>query len=356
MKKISWIILFTCSIIFGQQSKKFNEIIETQENETLKCFLDKDFCLIEKKCSKYYMTFQLDNENFQFKDTLKVFYNNGQLYSKQHFINGKKSGLSICYFPNGTIEHKGEYQLDKKNGEWEFYYPNGNLMKKVIYDGDYIFLLEFFNENREKTVENGNGFFLDKKVFSGSTISTKKVLGRIKDGLQDGTWEFYTNGVKIGSEYFENKMFIKGISYSSAIGNSEYYNNFYATFSEDILIDHLSFSFIRHCQLIGMVVSIKNDFNKNLKLNYESSDLKNELTDGWFFVGMEYNESNELINVDIYSPQDINKTSQLKNIITRTQKETSKALETKNIYKFFPIVISQQKMFLPRDKEIELLN
>jgi antitoxin component YwqK of YwqJK toxin-antitoxin module len=90
------------------------------------------------------------------------YFNNGKLYSKGNYVNGKREGIwelyynlehySVSflnirstfkdgvltgvgeyYFTNGQLERKGNYVNGCKDGLWKFYDYNGNLIYEKLF-------------------------------------------------------------------------------------------------------------------------------------------------------------------------------------------------------------------------------
>jgi len=56
-------------------------------------------------------------------------YRDGQLEFEGVFKNGKKDGISKGWWENGALEYTGLFSYDKRDGLWEAYYENGQLRK-----------------------------------------------------------------------------------------------------------------------------------------------------------------------------------------------------------------------------------
>jgi antitoxin component YwqK of YwqJK toxin-antitoxin module len=357
MKNLFLIILFLLVFtnIQAQQYPKFNDLIEITDNGNIKYYLSKTFQIAHKNCSEYYMINQFNKEYFELKDSIKVFYNDDKLYLKGNFIDGKKNGLFIWYHKNGQVECTGEYSSDKRIGMWNYYYSNGNLHKKVNFIEDYELLVDFYEENGTHSVENGNGTFRDEILISTSNTTPSIIKGDVVEGIQNGKWEIHSSGIKIATEYFENKSFIKGISHSIKFGNSEYYDHINSTFSGIFFLEKLHLITPSICGNGKHYVSYVENFFENLKKNYNNSDLKNKILNNWFLVELAYNKSNEAVKIEIYSTANSEVINLLKEIILKSQKKSIKDKETQNSYKYFPLVILDKNVYLPHDKEVELL-
>ena len=117
---------------------------------------------------------------------------NGAVRSKVNYKYGRTIGPYITYFQNGKIEEKGTVNAGLLTGSYELYWPNGQIRqsKKFNSSGKTEGKVEFFYANGKKEVsfntvngqENGGAIWYyengDKKkevIFeNGSSLSTKK--------------------------------------------------------------------------------------------------------------------------------------------------------------------------------------
>ena len=75
----------------AQESENFDDLIEKTQDGKVKIYLDGVFRISYKDCSKYYLIAEFDDRLFQFKDSLKVFYTNDDLFLTGSYQNGKFS-------------------------------------------------------------------------------------------------------------------------------------------------------------------------------------------------------------------------------------------------------------------------
>ena len=58
----------------------------------------------------------------EIKDGLvEEFYDNGQLYKKENYKNGKLDGLWEVYYENGQLRDRGNYKNGLKDGLGEYF-------------------------------------------------------------------------------------------------------------------------------------------------------------------------------------------------------------------------------------------
>jgi len=72
------------------------------------------------------------NENNQGHGYWEVYHDNGQLYYKGNYVDGKEHGYWEEYWDNGQLRYKGNYVNGNRGGYWEYYY-NGQLRFKRYY-------------------------------------------------------------------------------------------------------------------------------------------------------------------------------------------------------------------------------
>ena len=66
-----------------------------------------------------------------------MFHDDGQLWIKENYKNGKKHGVQVWYYENGQLWTKENYKNGKHHGLQEYYDENGQLEEIENYkDGD----------------------------------------------------------------------------------------------------------------------------------------------------------------------------------------------------------------------------
>jgi antitoxin component YwqK of YwqJK toxin-antitoxin module len=106
----------------------------------------------------------------------------GYLISEESYINNRRNGLSVKFFPDSAIAEKVTYVNDVKEGEWIQYYPSGAVRLKSN------FLNGKINGSFEIWFENG----------------AIEYSGNYKNDSRDGKWVIYNNNgsIKYKLEYF----------------------------------------------------------------------------------------------------------------------------------------------------------
>ena len=57
----------------------------------------------------------------------EYYYYNGQLETKENYIDGLEDGLWKTYYENGQLKDIGNYIKGREVGIWKYYYDNGQL-------------------------------------------------------------------------------------------------------------------------------------------------------------------------------------------------------------------------------------
>lgn len=98
-------------------------------------------------------------------------------------FNSSKENTKNFYYPNGNIQSKQIYMNNKKVGVWEFYYEDGKLKSTVAFNS--------YSTNEEALIKN---------------YDTKGVLissGKMVNGEMVDIWKYYDENGKL-SHYFNN--------------------------------------------------------------------------------------------------------------------------------------------------------
>ncbi|WP_418654489.1 hypothetical protein [Tenacibaculum soleae] len=248
-----------------------------------------------------------------------------------------------------------EYSSGNRVGIWESFSKDGKSIKKVLYKNNNEFLLEQRSENGENIVENGNGKFVDSLFMSISGSQKSKLIGNVKNGLPDGEWNFYASNTNYGKEYFENFTFIKGISLSKALGNEFYYNYFNATFTGIMFLERLKIIGPSRCEQ-KTDIGVNDEFYEKIKKQFYKRKLNESISDNWFLVEIKTGKNKKITDVSIISKADDKSIGLIKELIFSLKKAITFPYRYKPGYDYFPIVIKNSKIFMPYDKEIELLS
>ena len=61
------------------------------------------------------------------------YYDDGSKWSESYYIEGRRDGHSLTFYPNGQIRYRGEYKMEEKIGTWTFYTETGEVSKEENY-------------------------------------------------------------------------------------------------------------------------------------------------------------------------------------------------------------------------------
>ena len=64
----------------------------------------------------------------------KQYFLNGELKLQGNYLNGKREGNQMYYFPNGNVYSSGLYKNDVKIGEWQYNNEEGVKDTTIIYN------------------------------------------------------------------------------------------------------------------------------------------------------------------------------------------------------------------------------
>ncbi len=126
------------------------------------------------------------------------------VYAEGNYLNGKKQGVWIYYYPDKTTEQQGAYNEDRPEGEWIWYYRNGKIKREENYsygklegeyteydiEGNIVLKGEYFDGARQ-----GEWYYNVGNV-------TKK--GSYEAGARSGVWKYEYNNT--GNLFFEGKF------------------------------------------------------------------------------------------------------------------------------------------------------
>jgi hypothetical protein len=303
------------------------------------------------------MIADFDNQHFQFKDTLKVYYKDDKLFVEGNYKKGFKQGKFNWYYKNGQVKTIGEYSAGQRSGTWEYFHPDGSSYKKIEYRGNKELLINLSDRKGKALVKDGNGTFNDEVMLSSSIGTLCKIKGEVINGYPNGKWHLTTAGTKIGTEYFMNTSFVKGVSHSTVFGDQEYYNEFLTTFSGINLIEQLKLTGPTVCGR-KTDLGLTEDFFNQIKQRYNDSDIRNSLADGWFLIEIQSDEKNNIVKVEVFSNSGKEAINKIKNLIfnmNQVDRIRIKVGNSKAEYEYFPLVLAKGNIYLPHDDEVELL-
>lgn len=217
MKKVAilvWVLGFVLTGC-GEELKK-----ETQYYDTDKTKPEKEIFYKEKENKKgrkqkiilkqirYYPNGKIEYEDnyIETKDGGKVkngaqkyYYENGQLKSEIHFVNGEFEGFFKEYYENGQLKQEGHYRSSKKSGIWKSYRENGQLALEMPYAEDGSGFLNGISKTYEdgsllkESVYKDDRKFEEKSYYKNGQLHTDKYYN--ETGRSIGTWnDYFENG------------------------------------------------------------------------------------------------------------------------------------------------------------------
>lgn len=133
------------------------------------------------------------------------YYENGnpkKLESKLADKN-KRRGAYKEWFESGQLTRSGLYISEfQPGGEWEEYYENGQKKLEAEYVRSEYQLINFWNEEGEQTLKNGNGYCVIENQISEDKHTLD--ISEYKDYKRHGVQKSYINGVLVYSQVMNN--------------------------------------------------------------------------------------------------------------------------------------------------------
>lgn len=338
----------------AQQQVKFNDLVEVTDSGAIKIYLSAVFKASYEYCADYYMIADFDREYFQIKDTFKIYYRTDELFLEGRYKNGERHGKYTWYHKNGQIKTIGEYTSGKRSGVWEYYYTDGSLYKRVEFKDDREYLLDLYGKWGKEMVKNGKGYFDDEVIMSVSGKYPFNLKGEVVNGLPEGKWQIYVSKIKIGTEYFKDNSFEKGVSHSIALGDEKYYDAYLSTFTGIVYIEHLQLFSPSFCKN-KMSLGLTQGFFNNLKEQYNSSALKNAVSNNWFLVEIESGKADSIVNVEVFSFAGQDLSNQLKNLVLEMKNVNKLFTNSGTGRELFPVVIYNNDIYFFPNEKIGLL-
>jgi antitoxin component YwqK of YwqJK toxin-antitoxin module len=218
MKQIL-LFAFLCVFVYIAHAQSLARHINfrTIDKDSVSLPLNEEYYLIEDSCAQIirYSRFYFRQHIFRgkFKDVSKT--NTDLIVSEGAYSSqGLKNGLFISHYLNGNLQAKGNFIDNKYDGKWEMYYENGKPeLTFDVTDGDYK-IIDAWGNNGKKTVDNGNGIYIDK-------LGNQYWKGKLVNGKPDGKWYLMktddASEAPIASEHFKNGQFRDG-----SIGDYDY--------------------------------------------------------------------------------------------------------------------------------------
>jgi antitoxin component YwqK of YwqJK toxin-antitoxin module len=183
--------------------------------------------LAQMDCATFYRTVGI-NKYFQLQGQATDHYVDGDtLAARLSYMGGQLEGHAVYYYKNGKVKETGDYRDNHRWGSWNYYYENGMPYKTVLFSEKAMMLTEFYAENGDPLVRDGNGTYTGLLTLGKATnTGTYQVTGNVKNGLQEGEWTVSVkkNPNPLYVEKFSSGKFKKGTAYGFS-GESNYSAN-----------------------------------------------------------------------------------------------------------------------------------
>lgn len=153
----------------------------------------------------YYTTGVIKSEgnrkNFQL-DSVWIFYNStGDTLNKINYLFGKKNGYSYEYFTDrskpeliGVVKSKELLVNDVKEGMAYYFYNSGRLKEEMYYSNNKP-------DGRSIEYAEDDGRIITIKRYNKGNLVEREKINRFRsDGLKDGEWREFYEGIKIKTE------------------------------------------------------------------------------------------------------------------------------------------------------------
>ena len=142
---------------------------------------------------------KLNYKNGKLHDRCVFYFKNGNKFKEEFYKEGILNGKSIGYFENGVIGRQGNYIDGRKDGEFIYYNLDGTLDYKCILNNG----LEW------------NGKFIYKNSPTGMVNEVYTThIGNFVNGNKNGKWTYFNeNGIIIKDEIYKDNELIQSKGY-----------------------------------------------------------------------------------------------------------------------------------------------
>ncbi|MDD4969371.1 MAG: hypothetical protein PHT07_08075 [Paludibacter sp.] len=188
--------------------------LEIQNDNTIIINYNYKGFISERSYADYYRIGKLDSIYCNVTGNFKDYYINGKIALEGCVLNNKLNGDAIYYYKNGKVKERGFYKDDVRDGIWRYFYDNGNTEKIIKFTNDVPLIGCYYTRGGESKVVNGFGEYKGSFVPGNMGRGAYIISGHCDDGKMNGKWSFFQPDTeeKLSDEYFENGMFVKGVS------------------------------------------------------------------------------------------------------------------------------------------------
>ena len=206
-------------------------------------------------------------------------YKDNQLLEEGIYVNSRKQGLWIKYYPNGSIKSKIAYVNSRPRGFYETYYVDGRIKEKGVWKSSRNGNFESFDYDEDKCLSIWKHYRKDKITEVKKYVSCNCLWYEIVLDTATGlaVRKEYENGMLVEAKPFTLEM-ERVIQDSIALMNGYERFKSYITVSEYL-----------HGQ--------QKMYNSTHQIVMDGYFKKNKLKDGKRYV---YNDKGELIRIQLY--------------------------------------------------------
>ena len=342
-------LLLAGNCIYSQSKDEISDLISVEKNNSLRIYISEVYQISYKEKHSYYLIANFDKNNFQFKDTVCVFYKNGNLREVVTYNDGLRHGNFISYFKNGIKRCEGQFSKGKRVGVWIYYTSNGIDYKHIRYDKGIPKLWKYKDERGKETVIDGNGTFKENLCLSILSNTKHEVNGKVKNGLLTGIVKTSVKGIKVATEEFVNGKLVKGISHSKVFGDSDYSDKYLGSFESIEYIEHIRITgpeSMPSKNNLGLSKPFTNRLNSALK--------QGEFQNCWFFIELKLSNKRMIEEVKMISNSNIELSNSVNEIIfglKRVEPDIFKLPQAAPKTLYFPLVIKNNSIYI-KDKHV----
>ncbi|UII26410.1 toxin-antitoxin system YwqK family antitoxin [Fulvivirga maritima] len=133
-------------------------------------------------------------KNGRMENDWAVYSEAGALLKSGQMKRDKPYGAWKAYYDNGNLLSQENYNKEGMlDGKATYYYANGEIMQEVVYHGDSMEFINYWDPKGQQLVKDGNGQFI--QYYDDGNVNQK---GLVKNGYKVGLWEvFYQDGTKM---------------------------------------------------------------------------------------------------------------------------------------------------------------
>ncbi|HCT30835.1 MAG TPA: hypothetical protein DIW31_08890 [Bacteroidales bacterium] len=308
---IASLILVTTSLQ-GQNLKDsftIGNFVGISNNDTLVVFYNCMGTIVNRKCAEFYRKGRIDSTRINFSGNITDYYLNNVVALKATIKDDYLNGKATYYHENGAVKSIGNYKQDIKIGTWKYFYKNGQTEKIIYFIDGKPYIFAYYDSSGKQLVANGNGEYKGE-YYPARVCEPITVQGSVINGKMHGKWSssYAAFNQHIGDEFFENGVFIKGVSHNYTYTDKQrIFIDGYCS-NENLHMDENSLGCPGDSYFFWQYKG--QDFHQGFfPALQESLDklTQDTIRNQWIIVGLSVNKKTKLTSVDIKSS--INDTS-----------------------------------------------